>query len=495
MSKRGLNRKQKNYLIGGLLAVVLVMAVGYAAFSTSLNINNTAKIDSKWDVRITNISADKTATCTDRSDASTCSTTGDIESSYDNSNGLTATFSAALISPGDSVTYTIEVSNAGTLDAVINSLTLNKGNNPAIDVTTVPESLSDNNAIQLPKKTGNENGKATIDVIVTYKSDVEGQPAVTNTSITVTLGAVQDDGSSYQYYSSGMSISELVQYALANNHGLSADTTGRYIYKGESPQNYITFSGQTWRIVSIESDGTMKIVKQDSIGNMAWDAVNTRNSSTSSYCTNTSNYGCNAWTKTYTPAGNFTLYYPNGNPTTDSTTYSGSVAADASLNTFFNGDYYENTGNNANYLGSDKQYIVAHNFNIGTPGTTSDTESIATDAQQEASYVWNGKVGLIQATDYMKASTDSACTSLSAAYNSPYPCGNGNYLNTGITYWTISPSVNFFRSTVWFVYSSGGMSDGIVSTGSYDVRPAVYLSSSIKLDGDGSVGNEYHIVS
>ena len=159
-------------------------------------------------------------------------------------------------------------------------------------------------------------------------------------------------------------------------------------------------------------------------------------------------------------------------------------------------EYLRKTGNNANYLGSDKQYIVAHNFNIGTPGSSSDTESIATDAEQEASYVWNGKVGLIQATDYMKASTDSACTSLSAARNSPYPCGNGNYLKPSVvgSYWTISPLVNSGRVLVWDFTSSGQLTN-YQAYSTYSVRPAVYLSSSIKLDGDGSVGNEYHIVS
>ena len=46
--------KQKNLLIGGLLAIVLIMAVGYAAFATQLNINGTANIDSSWCVGFKN---------------------------------------------------------------------------------------------------------------------------------------------------------------------------------------------------------------------------------------------------------------------------------------------------------------------------------------------------------------------------------------------------------------------------------------------------------
>ena len=42
--------KNKNILIGTLLAVVFVMAVGYAAFAQQLTINGTATINSSWDV-------------------------------------------------------------------------------------------------------------------------------------------------------------------------------------------------------------------------------------------------------------------------------------------------------------------------------------------------------------------------------------------------------------------------------------------------------------
>ena len=190
--KKGLNRKQKNYLIGGLLAVALVMAVGYAAFSTSLNITNTAKIDSKWDVRITNIVADKTAEGT----SPNYTTTGDITHSIE-ADGLTANFEAALVSPGESVEYTVTVTNAGTLDAVINGLTLNNGSNNAIEVTTNPATLSNSSALFVAKN----GGTTTLKVTVKYKDTVSGQPATADKTLgfSVTLNAVQNDGSYTEY--------------------------------------------------------------------------------------------------------------------------------------------------------------------------------------------------------------------------------------------------------------------------------------------------------
>ena len=43
---------------------------------------------------------------------------------------------------------------------------------------------------------------------------------------------------------------------------------GRYFYKGGNPNNYVTFNGEKagWRIVSIEPDGTIKIMRINSIG-------------------------------------------------------------------------------------------------------------------------------------------------------------------------------------------------------------------------------------
>ena len=296
-------------------------------------------------------------------------------------------------------------------------------------------------------------------------------------------------------------INDLKENVLTDStaDGLYEDSTedGRYIYRGGNPDNYITFNGETagWRIVSIESDGTMKIVRNTSLGNMPWDTHNTRKNSNNTYCT--SSYGCNAWAATSNLVGTpaeFTLYNPNGNSSTDTTTYSGTVTQNSSLNTFLNGDYYNNTSSNASYLGSDKGYIVEHNFYVGTPGNNADEETIALDSQQEKSYIWNGNVGLIQATDYLKASTDTSCTSLKAAYNSPYPCGNGNYLKPSSGYyWTISPYVNSGRYNVWFV-NSGGYLNVNSADGSGGVRPAVYLKGCIKLKGNGTSAKPYEIV-
>ena len=47
--------KKNNIIITFLIAIVCIMAITYAAFSTTLNINGTANIDSNWDIKITDV--------------------------------------------------------------------------------------------------------------------------------------------------------------------------------------------------------------------------------------------------------------------------------------------------------------------------------------------------------------------------------------------------------------------------------------------------------
>lgn len=45
------NRKHRTLIISGLFAILICMVVGYAAFSTSLEIKGTSSIDSRWEVK------------------------------------------------------------------------------------------------------------------------------------------------------------------------------------------------------------------------------------------------------------------------------------------------------------------------------------------------------------------------------------------------------------------------------------------------------------
>ena len=54
MNKK-INRTQRNYIIVGLCAILVIMAVGYAAFQSQLKISGTSNISSNWSVKIIDI--------------------------------------------------------------------------------------------------------------------------------------------------------------------------------------------------------------------------------------------------------------------------------------------------------------------------------------------------------------------------------------------------------------------------------------------------------
>jgi len=119
-------KDSKNLVIGMLCAVVCIMAVAYAAFSTTLNVEGTATIASNWKVGFTSISceieeADGGATSITVADkevklAASGSLVGDPGTS------TSATFDITFLQPGDIATCTVNVANGGTLDAKVATL-------------------------------------------------------------------------------------------------------------------------------------------------------------------------------------------------------------------------------------------------------------------------------------------------------------------------------------------------------------------------------------
>ena len=70
----------------------------------------------------------------------------------------------------------------------------------------------------------------------------------------------------------------LVQNLVTEGEGLYEDSyiQGRYIYRGQNPDNYIEFNDELWRVISVEKDGTIKIIRTTSIDNQTFDETNHR---------------------------------------------------------------------------------------------------------------------------------------------------------------------------------------------------------------------------
>ena len=179
--------------------------------------------------------------------------------------------------------------------------------------------------------------------------------------------------------------------------------TTDYRYIGSSSNNYITFNNETWRIIGV-FDGRIKIIRQDSLGNMSRD---------------------------YNHSG-------------------------ASFYTFERGTMV-----------------------YGTNPTN-----------------WSGYVGLAYSSDYIYTfanGVDETC------FNDGYNCYSGTPTSSWMrvmygsnTQWLISSHSG--DATYGFLVNSAGnvLSYGYVNHSSW-VRPTVYLSSGIKLEGEGTSSSPYQI--
>ena len=179
----------------------------------------------------------------------------------------------------------------------------------------------------------------------------------------------------------------------------------RYIYKGKNPNNYITFNNQSWRIISIESDKTIKIMKNTSIEDRAWD--------------NSETHGNNNW------------------------------ARPASLNTYLNGEYYNKLSEIA------QSQIVTKDWSIG--GTEMYDNDLSGQITAENSRKWNGKVALITASEYIRSnSNQNNCGTMSKTNENYSSCKNTTWMRKSNIedFWTLSPAgVSTYFTTL--VYLDG----------------------------------------
>ena len=111
-------KDKKKILIGILIILIVVMSAGYALLAQELTIKGKTSIDFLWKVEITNITQKELV--------------GGVTEKSKSYTATTANFDIGFTQPGDYVIYDIEVTNSGTLDAVISNINVVTDNNPAI---------------------------------------------------------------------------------------------------------------------------------------------------------------------------------------------------------------------------------------------------------------------------------------------------------------------------------------------------------------------------
>ena len=179
--------KDNRKVLYGLVALALLLSVvgisvGFASMSTELTINGTTEVvPATWKIKFQNIS---NATITGAAEVTTAPTI--------QSDTHIGDYEVKLTKPGDSVVYTFEVANTGSINAALDSYTFatptitGTGETADADATIVRNNLvytltyDDDTAIQVNDALNKESTR-TLKLTVAYKADATTLPANTVT--------------------------------------------------------------------------------------------------------------------------------------------------------------------------------------------------------------------------------------------------------------------------------------------------------------------------
>ena len=304
---------------------------------------------------------------------------------------------------------------------------------------------------------------------------------------------------------------EMWTFSEAATAQTAATTDYRYI--GVSPKNYIRFNNEMWRIIGV-FDGRIKIIRDESIGNLSWDykmdVGSATSNGTSTYSTRAiqSGGGSNDWTDSQlmymlNPGSyklktgyslNNNIIYDNNNKliyqlgclpsriTSESTSYNC-----VNNNWELNAKALSRISEVTYYLGNDFSLLSSGN---DTPEIFYASER-GTDVYKNRPVSWNGLVGLAYVSDYLYTLVSNSGGNARSAKIS----GGGSRVYSWMidnhdTQWTISPYYDETTDYVFSVYSNiftNYPNEGL------EIRPVVYLNSNTELARNGTIDDPYLI--
>ena len=281
--------------------------------------------------------------------------------------------------------------------------------------------------------------------------------------------------------------------------GATEDIT-EYRYRGANPKNYVSFNGETWRIIGVfpTDDGTgnienrVKIIKDQSIGERPWYDGTTaynytkndnlmllqdKNKSKVEYLEKSNEYDV------------ISLAKPEATPFSNNWT-------EARLKTELNGTYLNSLSTTSqNMIGDTKYYLGGYNTSDIQKNVMYQYER-KTNGSDYYAYgdnpnSWIGKLALMYASDYAYAASDACILTLYNYDNTV--CKENNWLfNLKVNEWLLAQnSTNRIYS--FDIYSKGNVgSNGTVESSQFAVRPTLYLKSNVLITGgDGTSADSY----
>ena len=253
--------KNKNIIIIGLIGIVMIMAVSYAAFNSALDIKGTGSITSNWKIIISNIALEEK---TDGAE--------EVSKSFDN---LSANFSFNLNAPGDSIKYAVTVSNEGTLDAVLDSIKINMNGTDIINYTV--EGIESRSPL-------NVDEDKTFYVTFKFNEDVTSMPSDTSFNLTMELNYLQEGNDTNFSTADTDTSGELAINSISLEPEeqrikvtVNASNAIKYYYSIDNNSWYESDSNvYTLTNLDIYKDYTVYVKAEDSEGNVVFSSASTK---------------------------------------------------------------------------------------------------------------------------------------------------------------------------------------------------------------------------
>lgn len=302
------------------------------------------------------------------------------------------------------------------------------------------------NPDKLPKENGgyviigtdklveSKNLKDLSKLVKDEKASCSGEVTVTNNNGQLLYSATLNCG---EYYET----KKLKNVIIEENSVQAGDglynINNSYVFRGEKVNNFVSYAGLTWRILRVNSDGTIRLIETTKRDKVEWDD---RYNSEKGYTIGINNYKVSRIR-----------------------------------------DYITDIYNGETFSDNDKAYLVAQNLCIGKR----PMNATVNDGSIECSEVLeNQPLGLIQLNEFALASLDRACSSPTDP-----ECTNYNYLlNIGGSYWTLTAAAeNTFRV---YKISNGAIYSNAAN--SSQIKLVVNINSSVNyVAGDGSEEKPY----
>jgi len=240
-------------------------------------------------------------------------------------------------------------------------------------------------------------------------------------------------------YSTTHIVDKLKESIVTEESGLYQDGEG-YVFKGHKVKNNIVFSDRNYKIMSIDKDGILKLVKAEpeSIDRI-WD----------------------------------NKYNVETNRSNGINVYKDSLIADYLLNDYLNVKKFNTKL---------KTKIIAYDACIGKRSAQDNSINSELDCSE---ILPKQVVSLLSASDYAKASLDTNCTSLRTL-----SCNNFNYLyGVASSTWTLNGSSD---NSYQVAFLSDGLVEYVNANELMTYNIVIYVDGNmLYVDGDGSSNNPY----